>query len=248
MSEVAAGGLFAPWHGWRLRNTSRAVVESMLRSIGLQDRLFWRIPGEVRGVALTFDDGPDPEMTPRVLDVLGDHGARAAFFLVGERARRYPDLVRQILDEGHLVGNHTYSHARCSELSRDAFWSEVTAGERVIAEISGDPGKLIFRPPYGTTTVPQLLELARSGRRVAMWTHDSYDYRGAPPAEIARLARWAEPGDILLLHERFPATVGGLPGLLRGLEARGLPAVRLESPGRPLSLALLVEGIVESCG
>src|SRR5947207_1758355 len=99
--------------GRLLRRWARGVVQAGVEHSPWRARLFWRVPFPVKGVALTFDDGPDPANTERILDALAAAGGRASFFLLGERAREMPDLAARIFAEGHTVGNHTYSHRRC---------------------------------------------------------------------------------------------------------------------------------------
>src|SRR5688572_16068018 len=96
--------------GGMLRRIGREAAQAGIERTALRTRLLWRLPEPVQAVALTFDDGPHPDHTPRVLDLLAAAGARATFFVVGERALRYPELVRRMAREGHAVGNHTFSH------------------------------------------------------------------------------------------------------------------------------------------
>jgi peptidoglycan/xylan/chitin deacetylase (PgdA/CDA1 family) len=186
--------------------------------------VFWRLPFR-DAVALTFDDGPDPEVTPRVLDALAAAGARATFFVLGERAARHPQLVRRAMREGHTVGNHTYSHPRCPGLGGDALARELESTDALLRGTAGTP---IFRPPHGKLTPRQVWALTRMGRRIALWSCDSRDYLGADTAAIARVGETAVPGDVVLLHDRFARTADALPELLAGLARRGLATVALD--------------------
>lgn len=214
----------------RMESELHAAARSLVRAGAgrIFPGLFWRLQAPLRGVALTFDDGPDPELTPRLLDVLAEHGARATFFVVGEAARRHPVLVRRILAEGHTLGNHTETHARCPTLTPEVFRRELKSVDLLLESITTTAAPRAFRPPYGAITPAQLRSLR--GRRVALWTRDSRDYREASAQDIGALGERLEPRDVVLFHDRFPATLAGLPSLLRSLRGRGLEAVGLDDP------------------
>ncbi|MCC2672634.1 MAG: putative polysaccharide deacetylase, partial [Armatimonadetes bacterium] len=137
--------------------------------------------------------------------------------------------------EGHAVGNHTYSHARCRELDLDSLLRELERTDAAIQDALGAPPgtPAVFRPPFGELRVGQALRLAGDGRRIAFWSRDTRDYRGATAAEIAALGGTVGDGDIILMHDRFPATVEALPELLRVLPQRGLVSAPLASPADP---------------
>lgn len=154
---------------------------------------------------ITVDDGPDPEGTPRWLDTLAQHDAKALFFLTGARAKRHPDLVQQIAEAGHRIGSHGFDHrsawrTRPRTVEADA--------ERSIGLLSSIAGREIvdYRPPYGRLT-PNLARWAhRSGRRLVLWDLMPGDYLPARPpsrlaAEVVRLAR---PGSVVVLHDGAP--------------------------------------------
>ncbi len=201
-----------------------------------------RLPPEAaaRGeVALTVDDGPDPEVTPAVLDLLARRGAGASFFCIGERARARPDLVRAMVAGGHRVENHTQRHGHgFSLLGMGGFVREIGAAQETLANICGVPPHW-FRAPAGLRN--PLLEpaLARLGLHLAAWTRRGFDtVRRDPQRVAARLLEGLAAGDILLLHDGHAArTAAGvpvilevLPRLLDALEARGLRAVALPRP------------------
>ena len=116
-------------------------------------------PADCGAVCLTFDDGPHPEYTPRLLDLLSRLGVRATFFLVGQEAERFPSIVRQIAEEGHVVGNHTYEHREATLISSESFLAEVLRASDYLGELSGQKVDL-FRPPHGRLTIPKLLVVA----------------------------------------------------------------------------------------
>jgi peptidoglycan-N-acetylglucosamine deacetylase len=186
ISEGAAATLKGS-QGSRLRSAARAVVQAGLEIAPLGKKLYWRIPKRIRAVALTFDDGPHPVNTPRILHLLREFGARATFFLVGDHALLYPELVRQIAAEGHTLGNHTSNHVRCPMLDAEQFAWELDATDVVLRELGGAPELPVFRPPFGAITPRQALQLTRTGRHVVLWSQDARDYRSATVADIRQV-------------------------------------------------------------
>ncbi|MDT8436360.1 MAG: polysaccharide deacetylase family protein [Gemmatimonadota bacterium] len=197
-------------------------------------------------VALTFDDGPDPVWTPAVLDVLAAHGARATFFLVGERAARYPDLVRRIREEGHAVGNHGWSHRSAHELAPDVLREELRLTQEALQDPGGAP--LWFRPPYGELDERAWRTARDAGYEIVGWSVLSDDWRPMRPGDLAaRLVDLVTPGAIVVLHVGLrDATierardrgflVEGLDRALAALEGR-FAFVRLDellAAGRPV--------------
>ncbi len=185
-------------------------------------------------VGLTFDDGPDPEVTPRVLDLLERHGARASFFCVGERVARWPALAGEIVRRGHRVENHTYAHLkRFSMLPPRAMGREIDRAQEAIGEATGRAPRL-FRPPAGLRNPWLEPLLAARGLELVTWTRRAYDTVHPRPGRVAaRLLAGLEAGDILLLHDgqsaRDPAgrpvILEALPRVLERLAAAGLRAV-----------------------
>ena len=159
-------------------------------------------PGTGRSVALTFDDGPTPGATDRVLDTLGELGVRAAFFVVGRNAQQHPTLVERIAAEGHLVANHTLDHSHYGMFGRDRYWlRQVTETDEILRAILG-VRPAMFRPPMGLKTWHITRAAAAAGHTVVTWTRRALDGIGTSPAKIVeRLAPRSEPGDILLLHD-----------------------------------------------
>ena len=190
-----------------------------------------RGPRDPGALYLSFDDGPHPEHTPRLLDLLARHGARASFFLVGQRAEQHPALVERIVAEGHALGNHSYSHPLFHRLGLEAQLDEVERTDRVLARFDG-AGRHRFRPPRGVVSLPLLLAFARRGRNLAYWTYDSLDYQPRPPAELAGRLQHRPPadGDIVLMHDDSGRARDVLVRLLpawraAGRQLRALPGV-----------------------
>lgn len=180
--------------------------------------LIWRARTDRRAIALTFDDGPDPRWTPRVLDLLAAAGARATFFCCGEAARRHPDLVRRVAQLGE-VGNHSWSHADLATLSDESLDDEVNHTHELLGAITGQPPAL-FRPPYGNLRGAVLLAAARRRYRAVLWSDMVQHAHATPAADTARLLARAAPGQILLAHDgrgNRAGVLARLPALLRGL-------------------------------
>jgi peptidoglycan-N-acetylglucosamine deacetylase len=185
----------------------------------------WRGPRTGRRVSLTFDDGPDPETTPLVLDILAAEGVKATFFLIGERAARSGSLVRRIAGEGHDLGNHSWSHRSLWLAGPRRTAQEVTRGHDAIADVAGAPPRF-FRPPWGMTNLALFPLLRRLGTPCVFWTVQTEGRRPAPaPVQVARASRRARPSAILALHDAdgVPGAgqrlVAALPSMIRTLRA-----------------------------
>lgn len=174
-------------------------------------------------VAMTFDDGPHPRLTPVLLDMLKARGLRATFYLIGNRCVTWPDIVRRIADEGHEIGNHSWSHPDLSRYSDGSAMDEIDRTTDVIFKITGRP-PVTFRPPYGAFTRRQRLMLygARNLPTI-LWSVDPQDWR-RPGASIvsSRILSGSRPGAIILSHDIQSGTVNAMPATLDGLSRRGL--------------------------
>ncbi len=181
-------------------------------------------------VCISFDDGPHPDITPRVLDILDRHGAKATFFCVGERVAAHPQVAREIARRGHTVESHSHRHAPAFALyGLRALRREVQAAQRVIAQATGrEP--LFFRAPAGFRSPVLDPVLATLGLRYASWTRRGFDTADRDAGRVLRrLTRALAAGDILLLHDSVPTVLDVLPPLLAELERRGLRPVSLPS-------------------
>lgn len=157
-------------------------------------------PPEDRRVSLTFDDGPHPVWTPRILQALAAADARATFFAVGPLARRYPRLVRDALGNGHRVELHCARHVRHTELTRDEAQEDVRLGLLDLAYAGARPA--LWRPPWGVLA-PWTREVADwSGLRLALWTEDTHDWRGDAAGEMLEtIGGGLRPGSVVLMHD-----------------------------------------------
>ena len=190
---------------------------------------------DCEAVALTFDDGPDPATTPRVLDLLAEYGARATFFVIGEKALAHPELLRRMRDLGHEVATHGFRHGWREILTPERARAQVQRGVDSIVSTLGTSPKY-FRPPYGVATPALAAALEGSGLTVVGWSLRTRDGRGrGDPAERAQwTVSTARTGDVILMHDA-PETSGGrmplgpamLPFVLAGLRDRGIRSVVL---------------------
>ncbi|BBC38376.1 hypothetical protein SGFS_096700 [Streptomyces graminofaciens] len=160
-----------------------------------------RVDGRGRTMVLTFDDGPDPRYTPDILSILRRYDVRAMFFVCGEMAVAGKDLLRQMADDGHVVGNHTWSHPLLTRLSRSAIRSEMERTCEVIEEAYGEPPQW-FRAPYGAWNRATFKLGAELGMEPLAWTLDTLDWRGTAARTIAdRVEHGAAPGVVVLSHD-----------------------------------------------
>ncbi|MEU5959523.1 polysaccharide deacetylase family protein [Streptomyces sp. NPDC047525] len=153
-------------------------------------------------LALTFDDGPSPLYTPRVLAVLRRHGVRATFFVLGVNVEKYPDVVRQIVAEGHTLGNHTWSHPKLEKLSTTAVRRQITRTNEAVARVHGGRGPSLFRAPYGHFTPAALTSCADLAMRPFRWSIDPRDWSNPGAAHIsATVLDQARTGAVVLHHD-----------------------------------------------
>jgi peptidoglycan/xylan/chitin deacetylase (PgdA/CDA1 family) len=167
-----------------------------------------------RAIALTFDDGPVPGVTERILDTLRAHNARATFFLIGEKVAAAPDLARRILAEGHELGHHTYTHRKATELSDGGFDQELDRTSALFQDVLGRYAAW-FRPPFGAIRQDQARRVRDRAMGVALWSVDAEDWRDPSSASIAeRVRTHLHPGAIVLCHE-VETTANALNAILQ---------------------------------
>jgi peptidoglycan/xylan/chitin deacetylase (PgdA/CDA1 family) len=159
-----------------------------------------RVSTNSQVAALTFDDGPDPEYTPRLLDILEKYQARATFFMVGEAAQANPQLVRRIAEDGHTIGNHSWNHPSFPLISGRERRAQIRACAKAIAPY----GERFFRPPYSQQNIVSRIDAFLLGYKVIMFDIWSDDWCGGTPETVARqLERRIHPGGIIVLHDKL---------------------------------------------
>ena len=163
--------------------------------------------GEEKFVYLTFDDGPDPDWTPLVLDILVRHNAKATFFVVGRSVKTYPEVILQMAQTGQMIANHSYNHVRLSELSWQGFYYELKDTENAVREILAPYPDLeqqiglCIRPPYGDVNGNVWTYAYRLQYDVSMWSLDTLDWTGLKAEEIVKTVMdKVKPGAIILMH------------------------------------------------
>jgi peptidoglycan/xylan/chitin deacetylase (PgdA/CDA1 family) len=172
-------------------------------------------------VALTFDDGPTATHTTALLEALHSCGARATLFNIGRNARDEPALVLAQRAAGMWLGNHSWSHPRLTTLPDEEAESQLRRTGRMLRRITGTAPRL-FRPPYGDTN-PAIHALAeRLGLTEVLWDVDARDWAGAGPDDIVAAAESLTDGQIILLHDGYPATLSAIPRIVAALRSRGL--------------------------
>jgi len=153
-------------------------------------------------LALTYDDGPNDPHTMRLLEVLAKHGVRATFFLIGRFVKQRPDIVRELVQAGHVVGNHTFSHPNLIFASEGRARLELEQCEQALNDAVGKPVSQLFRPPFGGRR-PGTLQVARElGLEPVMWRVSGFDWRGKPAEYVERkIRKQIRCGDVILLHD-----------------------------------------------
>ncbi|UOQ92034.1 polysaccharide deacetylase family protein [Halobacillus shinanisalinarum] len=176
-------------------------------------------------VALTFDDGPHPEVTPRILDTLKKHDAKATFFMLGSQVEYYPSLANKVEEAGHEIGNHTMNHQDLTLLQPSKIREEVQKSNRIIENATGQTSTLL-RPPYGASNGNVKQVAKHMETPMAMWSVDSLDWKSRNATAVnEEVMSNVAPGSIVLLHDIHPSTADALPQLLTSLEKQGYQMV-----------------------
>ncbi len=173
-------------------------------------------------IAITFDDGPHATNTPRLLNMLKERNIKATFYVVGQCAREYPQIIRRILAEGHEIGNHTWSHKSLPTLSESGVRDQITQTDKAVRDAAGYHMRTM-RPPYGATTL-RLKQWFHDeyGYPTILWSVDPFDWKRPGSGVIKdRILAGTRPGGIILCHDIHEQTINAMPGTLDALLARG---------------------------
>jgi len=189
---------------------------------GLGQLTFRRGNPNKRLIAITFDDGPHPSNTPRLLDILRDRNVKATFYVVGTNARAYPGLLQRMVAEGHEVANHSWNHPNLSQMSPDAVRKQLQDTHDAIVAATG-VRPTTFRPPYGALTENQRAWIKRDfGYPTIMWDVDPQDWRRPGSSVVAsRVISNTKPGSIILLHDIHAQSIDAVPTILDALLQQG---------------------------
>ena len=177
-------------------------------------------------IAMTFDDGPSAKLTPKLLDLLAAHHIKATFFLIGENAAQYPEIVAREVKEGHEVANHSWSHPNFNKMSDDGVRSQLRRTDDAIKSAIGSSPTLL-RPPYGNITAHQKKWINQEfGYKIALWDVDPLDWRRPGPSVVCnRIVKNTRAGSIVLAHDIHPGTIEAMPCVLKELEEKGFKFV-----------------------
>jgi peptidoglycan/xylan/chitin deacetylase (PgdA/CDA1 family) len=206
----------------------RALLLLLLLLAPLEAATFSRIPTADPLVALTFDDGPHPGITEKLLDILKAKDVKATFFVVGRMAAKHPDLVRRIAQEGHTVANHTFYHNNLTTLPPENMDLEWKLCNDTVEGLTGKKPRFA-RPPGGQYNGEVIRAARRSGLRTALWTVNTADYTGKTAQQIIRrIGRNLRCGAVILLHDGPPETVEALPEIIDFIRKKGYRLVSLD--------------------
>lgn len=180
---------------------------------------------EKKKVALTFDDGPHPVYTPEMLDLLKEKNVKATFFLLGEQVEKYPDIVKRMSEEGHLIGNHSYKHEQLSKLSSVQACSQVNRTNELIYAITGKAPEYL-RPPFGDWREKLDCEV---NMIEVLWDVDTLDWSSKNKDKVVnRVMKNVEEGDIILMHDSYESTVQATEKIIECLQKEGYEFVTVD--------------------
>ncbi|MEN6388928.1 MAG: polysaccharide deacetylase family protein [Syntrophomonas sp.] len=206
----------------------REQVEEM--AINRPEDIVLNGPASRASVSLTFDDGPDGEITPQILEILKKEGVKASFFVTGQQCSKFPLQVQKINDQGHLVLSHTYSHRQLDLTSRETVNQEIAMTDQAIDKLTGRTPWGV-RPPYGAINQMVVDALNAKGKLTILWSIDTLDWAGDEAAAVAaNVLDNVRPGDIILMHSIGGRnnTVKALPAIIKGLREKGYTMVRID--------------------
>lgn len=189
------------------------------------NQLIKRVEGIHNMVGITFDDGPVPQMTEQYLAVLDKLNVRATFFMIGQRIKYYPELARQVVEQGSEIGSHSWQHDRLDQTTADTIAKDLLS---VANQVQADVGRSLslFRPPYGRRSDTLLTVAEQLSFKVIIWDVDPRDWEDPPPEKIvASILEQVKPGSIIVMHEGHPNTLKALPDIIQKLRERGLEPV-----------------------
>lgn len=213
---VVTGILGMMTHKEELAETSNYIADVILEEEPL---------GDNPKIALTFDDGPHPYYTEQLLDGLKERGAKASFFVLGEQAQACPDLIKRMQEEGHLVGNHTYSHMQLGKNNRERFKEELVKTSQVLAELTGEEVQYV-RPPYGSWDKSFETELMMFP---VLWTVDPMDWCSDDVSGIVqKVTKKSKENSIILMHDEYKSSVTAALQIVDILQEQGYEFVTVD--------------------
>ncbi|MDR3561627.1 MAG: polysaccharide deacetylase family protein [Negativicutes bacterium] len=208
-----------------------AVRDPFKRGSNITGKLYWAGRADQTKMALTFDDGPEEDWTPKILDILKEKNVKATFFLIGHQAQKYPDMVKRIAAEGHVIGNHTYDHADLTKLRPEIVSQEIDKCSDVVEKIIGHRPRLV-RPPFGFHNPAADEVIYSKNDIIVLWSVDPEDWKGLDAHTVkTRILGKARNGFISLQHDgvnlHLTGSVEALPDIIDGLRAQGYTLVTI---------------------
>jgi len=207
-----------------MKNLLRSIAKTALQQYAFPGGFFWRTNTRIGNAAcLTFDDGPNPEYTPEALKLLGKHDIKAMFFVVGEKVAKHPEIAQQIVEAGHAIGGHTYTHKIFPEMTQQELSADLIKTRDIIKQTTGQDTTL-FRPPRGLFRMSHLKQTAALGYQMVHWTTTYSDYKQDGEDALLERMQQNQPQtrDIILLHDNNPYTLSALDKMLPVWKDRGL--------------------------
>lgn len=207
---------------------SRMVLDELPRTLPVTEHIvFSHCNVQSKVIAMTFDDGPHITFTPRLLDLLKERGIKATFFLVGKNAAAYPQIVKRIVDEGHEVANHSWSHSAFNKLGEASVTAELQKTQDALVKACG-VAPILYRPPYGAITLSQKKWIhEKFGFPTILWEVDPLDWKA--PRSVQKvyneILKQTFSGSIILSHDIHETTVDAMPSTLDALKAQGFQFV-----------------------
>lgn len=196
----------------------------------MNSNLFHKVQSKISSndIAITFDDGPDPLLTPQVLDLLNEFDAKATFFCIGSNVKKHTDIAKRIVNEGHGIGNHSYEHSTLFPLwSPKRMMASIKETDEILKSVSGADNTL-FRPPFGVTNTSVAFAIATLGKRVISWSIRSKDTCNTAEQVISKVKRKLKPGAIILFHDTNPNILTELRTVLEYCKSCNLKSVAIK--------------------
>ena len=198
----------------------------------LGKNLIWDISTTNKEIFLTFDDGPVPGLTEYVLDVLGEYDAKATFFCVGDNISKHPNICKKIINQGHLIGNHTFNHLKGWSTKNHEYFMNIEKCQQEISKYQPACGKPLFRPPYGQISGKQIQSI-KDQYHIIMWDVLTYDYekKPAPQKRLNKIIEKTLPGSIVVFHDNYKGEINLrklLPAYIKHFKNQGFIFKKLE--------------------
>jgi peptidoglycan/xylan/chitin deacetylase (PgdA/CDA1 family) len=209
-----------------MRDETNAVVGNKYkRGHNIPGKLYWAGSAQDKKVALTFDDGPEDYWTPKILEILKEKNVKGTFFVIGKQAEKYPELLRKIVAEGHVIGNHTFNHRNLLKLDKQEVMTEIEDSATTIHRIIGKTPKLV-RPPFGFHNKNVDAVISERKEIIILWSIDTEDWKGLDVKEVKdRVLPKMKKGYIVLQHDGVNPRLGGsveaLSDIIDGLKEQG---------------------------